>query len=269
MGLIAGSGSFPFHFVAAASQQQHPVFAICHRGETDPALEKLVKALAWIKVGELGAIIQFFKSAGIKKAAMAGGISRVKLFGGVKLDARGALLIARLRSTKDDVIMRGVAEELQKEGIEIVPAHLFMPEQLIEEGVITRARPSQEELEDIQVGLQALEAMSSQDIGQLVVVKAGVITAVEAVEGSDEAILRGGELARRQGGVVVKFPKVTQDLRFDLPAVGIKTVETMVAAGCRVLALEAGKSLVFDREQMIELANKHNIAILGCRRQLP
>lgn len=264
IGLIAGNGAFPLLFTEAAHKQGHPVIAVCHRDETLPAIEAAADKVVWIKVGELGKIISVFKEAGIRRAAMAGGINRVRLFGGVKLDLRGAALLARLRSTKDDVIMRGIADELGREDIVVVSSVIFMEDYMAPEGVLTISRPLEEEQEDIAVGVAALQAISAQDIGQLVVVRDGVIVAVEAVEGSDAAIRRGGELAGK-GTVVVKCAKATQDLRFDVPTVGVKTMESLIAARSRLLAVEAGRCLILERERVIELANANSICLMAFR----
>ena len=255
---------FRFALSKRAKGKGYRVVAVCHRGETDPTIEDLADKVVWIRVGELGRIISTFREAGAREVAMAGGISRIKLFGGTKLDARGALLLAKLRSVKDDIIMRGVADELTREGIEVIPCTRFMESALAETGVLTKAKPTREEEEDIEVGRAAIAAMSSQHIGQLVVVREGVVTAVEAVEGSDAAIRRGGELGGK-GSVVVKFAKSTQDMRFDVPTVGVRTIEVMHEVRARVLALESGRCLMMDREEMIQLANKHRIVVVGCR----
>ena len=193
---------------------------------------------------------------------MAGGISRVKHFGDVKLDARGAALMLRLRSTKDDVIMRGIADELLKEGIVVIPCTLFMQSSITPIGNLTKNIPTAEEEIDIQVGIDAISAMSSQDIGQLVVVREGTIVAVEAIEGTNSAITRGAELGGK-GTVVVKFAKPTQDMRFDVPTIGLKTIELLKQSKVKVLALEAGRTIVIEREKCIELANEAGIAIVG------
>ncbi|MBL7663025.1 UDP-2,3-diacylglucosamine diphosphatase LpxI [bacterium] len=262
IGLIAGSGLFPFEFIKAAKHSGFNVVGVFHEDETSKNLEQELSAYTWIKLGQVGSLIDTFKRHGVKHAAMVGGINRVKLFGGVRLDARGALLMAKIRSTKDDRVMRGLADELLSEGIEVVPSMVFMQDSLVMRGALTARKFASFELEDVEIGQAALAAMSAQDIGQLVVVKDGVITAVEAVEGSDQAILRGGKLAG-EGAIVVKFSKPTQDLRFDVPTIGLRTIETMIQAKCRGLAVEAGKCLVLEREQMVALANQHQIAIVG------
>jgi len=262
LGLIAGNTTFPIRFADEARRNDRPVIAVAHRGETPPELESHVDVIEWIKVGELGRMIETFKKRGVRQAAMAGGINRIRLFGGVKLDARGAALLYRLKSTKDDVIMRGIADELSKEGIEVVPCTLYLNDCLVRAGVLTKSQPTEEERNDIQVGIDALRAMGSQDIGQLVVVREGVVVAVEAVEGSDAAIRRGGELGGK-GSVVVKFAKPTQDMRFDVPTVGLRTIETMSKVGARVLALEAGRSLIVDEEKVVARADAAGIVIIG------
>lgn len=262
IGIIAGSSSFPLLFAKAAASNGFSVVTAAHVGETESAIRGLVNRLKWIRVGELGAIIDFFKEHEVKEIVLAGGINRIRLFGGVKLDARGAKLIARLRSLKDDVIMRGIADELKTEGIDVVECTRFMESHLAPEGLISSRPPTPEEERDIQVGIDAIKAMSSQDIGQTVVVRDGIVVAVEAVEGTDRTIKRGGELGGK-GIVVVKFSKTTQDLRFDVPTVGKRTLEMLSSAGATALAVEAGRTLVLDREEVIKLADCRNISFIG------
>jgi DUF1009 family protein len=268
LGLIAGNGTFPLRFAEEARKNGRKVVALCHCGETDERIEDYVSHASWIKLGELGKLIDTFKSQNVCQVAMAGGIDRVKHFGSVKLDARGAKLLFRLKSAKDDVIMRGIADELQSEGIEVIDCTIYLKECLAREGVLTKSAPSDEEREDIRVGVEAIKAMSSQDIGQVVVVREGVIVAVEAAEGTSEAIRRGGRLAKK-GAVVVKFAKPTQDMRFDVPTVGVRTIEIMAEVKARVLALEARRCLILDESEVIKLANKHRISIIGCPPLMP
>ncbi len=263
IGIIAGNGTFPLRFIEEAKKHGREVVAVCHRGETAPEVEQVVSRAVWIKVGELGKIISAFKENGVKEAAMVGGINRVKHFGQVKLDLRGAALMMKLRSTKDDVIMRGIAGELAAEGITIIDCTCYLQKCLARNELYTRTEPSEDERGDIAVGVAAIKAMSGQDIGQVVVVREGVVVAVEAVEGTNAAILRGGSLGG-PGSVVVKFAKPNQDMRFDVPTVGVKTIETMIEAKARVLALEAGRCLVVDEAEVVKLAEKHHISILGC-----
>jgi len=263
IGIIAGNGPFPLRFAEEAKAQGYSVVAVCHIDETEKAIESVVDKTVWIKVGQLGKLIEGFRSEGIKSVAMAGGINRVKHFGDVKLDARGAALMLKLRSAKDDVIMRGIAAELGREGREVIDCTVFLTDCLTPPGVLTRSAPTADEFGDIEVGRDAIRAMSAQDIGQLVVVREGVVVAVEAVEGTNAAISRGGELGGK-GCVVVKYAKPTQDMRFDVPTVGKKTIETLIEAKVRVLALETGRSLIMEREEVVSLANKQGISIIGC-----
>lgn len=265
VGLIAGGGQMPIAFAREAKRRGLKVAAVAHLGNATSELEKEVDKISWIKVGQLGEIIKFFKENDVKKAVMLGGINRVKAFSDVSVDLRGALMLAQLRTTKDDLVMRGVSAELAKDGIEIIDSTIFAGDNLAPEMVLTSREPTAEEKLDIEVGRQAISAMSAQHIGQLVVVKGGVIVAVEAVEGSDECIRRGTQLGG-PGVVIVKCAKPDQDMRFDVPTVGLKTIETMIAGSARVLALEAGRCLILDKEAMIALANRHGITVIGCPR---
>jgi len=262
IGIIAGSSTFPLLFAQAARRNGLAVVAVAHTGETDDLITEIAHRTEWVKVGELGKIIDTFKKYEVTEVALAGGINRIRLFGGVKLDARGAKLLARLRSVKDDIIMRGIADELLTEGITVIECTRFMEEHLAPIGQISRRVPNAEEAEDIQVGIDAVRAMSEQDIGQTVVVREGIIVAVEAVEGTDKTIKRGGELGGA-GTVVVKFSKTTQDLRFDVPTIGLRTIEGLIAAKAKVLAVEATRCLILDREHVVRLADQHGIAIIG------
>ena len=261
IGLIAGNGSFPLRFAEGAKSRGCSVIAVCHEGETDPRISEVADEVVWIKLGQFGKLISTFVNRDVKYAAMAGGINRIRAFG-VRLDARGAALLARLRSAKDDVIMRGIADELQKEGVTVVDSTIFMQDHLAPLGVLTRRAPNDVEAADIEIGIAAIRAMSSQDIGQVVVVKEGVVVAVEAIEGTDRTIARAGELCGA-GCVVVKFAKTTQDMRFDVPTIGVKTVMTMIKAKAKVLAVEAGRCIIMDREDVVALAEKNKIAIVG------
>jgi DUF1009 family protein len=262
LGIVAGNSSFPILLAKEAKEQGFNIFCICYKGETSTEIEKLTEKSQWIKIGELGKLIQFFKDNQVKQVVFAGGVGRPKLFGGVKLDVRGAKFLARLRTTKDDVVLRGLAEELSGEGIEVLPCTDFCRQQLAPKGILTKRKPSEFELSDIDYGKKALLSMAEHHIGQLVVVKEGVIIAVEAVEGSDSAILRGGELGG-EGSVVVKIPKKSQDMRFDVPTIGLQTINSMVKAKCKVLAIEAEGTVIIDPEKVIAECDKRKISLVG------
>jgi DUF1009 family protein len=262
IGLIAGKGQFPLLFAQAARRQGLEVVAVAHQGETDPALESLVHQCHWIFVGQLGKLIRAFKAAGVSRAVMAGGVSRGRLFRDFRPDFKALSLVRRVGAGHDDRLLREVAAELEQEGITILSPLLYLEDLLAPPGCLTRRRPSSAELEDIAYGFEIAQAVGRLDLGQCVVVRRQVVTALEAIEGTDDTIRRGGRLAG-PGAVVVKVCKPGQDLRFDLPSVGKGTIETMREVEAGVLAVEAGKTLVFDREEMVALADLAGIAIWG------
>ncbi len=219
IGLIAGKGQFPLLFADAARRRGLVVVAVAHRGETDPALENLCHQCHWVFVGQLGKLIRAFKSAGVSRAVMAGGVSRGRLFRDFRPDLRALGLIRRVGPGHDDRLLRGLAAELEAEGITIVSPLVYLEEILAPAGPLSRRRPTPQEMQDIEYGFRIAKAVGRLDLGQCVVVRRQVVTALEAIEGTDEAIRRGGRLAGK-GAVVVKVCTPGQDLRFGLPAVG-------------------------------------------------
>jgi DUF1009 family protein len=265
IGLIAGKGQFPLLFAQAARRQGAAVIAVAHRGETDPALESMVDELHWIYVGQLGKIIRIFKSAGVRRAVMAGGLSRGRLFKEFRPDWRALNVVRRAGAGKDDRLLRAVAAEMEAEGITIAPSTLFLDALLATVGKLSRRTPNPEQLADLEIGFRVAKELGRLDIGQCVVVRRQVVVALETIEGTDETIRRGGVLAG-PGAVVVKVSKPDQDLRFDVPAVGLHTIATMREVQAAVLAVEAGKTLIFDREEMQGIADQAGIAIWGLDR---
>ncbi|OPX20296.1 MAG: hypothetical protein BZ151_04695 [Desulfobacca sp. 4484_104] len=266
IGLIAGRSQFPLLFAQAARQKGLEVVAVAHHGETDPALAHLVHRLEWVYVGQLGRIIRCFKNAGVRQAVLAGGIRKGRLFTQLRPDWRALKLIRRVERARDDGILRAVADELESAGITIVPSTLYLDELLAPAGVLSRRQPSPEELRDIDYGFKIAKEIGRLDIGQCVVVRRQAVLALEAIEGTDETIRRGGRLAGEQA-VVVKVSKPGQDLRFDVPAVGLDTVKIMVEVKATVLAVEAGKTLIFDRQAMLAAANHARLVVLGVSEQ--
>jgi len=262
IGLIAGKGQFPLLFAQAARSHGVEVVAAAHRGETDPALAELVKELHWVYVGQLGKIIRIFKEAGVRRAVMAGGISRGRLFREFRPDLRALSVVRRAGAGKDDRLLRAVADELETEGITIAPSTLFLDDLLAPAGPISRRAPSPEELRDMDFGFKIAKELGALDLGQCVVVRRQVVVALEAIEGTDETIRRGGVLAG-PGVVVVKVSKPGQDLRFDVPAVGLNTLAVMREVKAAALAVEAGKTLIFDRPEMLQAATRARIAVWG------
>lgn len=262
IGLIAGNGIFPIEFAKAAKKKGLEVIAVAHEGETLPELAQWADALFWIKVGQLGKLIKIFKEQGVRDVLMAGGIKKTRLFSGAMPDLRGAALLARMIHKKDDSILRAVAEDLESEGITVRESTLYLDSILAPSGVLTKRKPSKDEWKDIEFGWQMAKEVGRLDIGQTVLVKDQAVLAVEAIEGTDEAIRRGGKLCGG-GAVVVKICKPQQDLRFDLPAAGARTIATMKEVKAACLAVEAGKTIILDKEGVIAEANKAGIAIVG------
>ncbi len=264
IGLIAGDGRFPIIFAENARKIGLRVSAVAHHGETAPELAQVVDRIHWVRLGQFGKVIQALKEDGVQQAVMLGGMKKTRLFSGVRPDFRAMAFLASLKSWKDDYILRALADGFQEEGITIRESTFGLSNILVPEGVLTRRHPSGKEREDVACGWSVAKEVGQMDIGQCVVVKDQVIVAVEAVEGTDDAIRRGGQLAR-QGAVVVKRSKPQQDLRFDLPAIGPGTIEVMREVRASVLAVEADKTVMLDREEMLERAHQARIAILGVR----
>jgi DUF1009 family protein len=262
MGLIAGSGKFPLMVADSAKQRGIEVIAVAHKGETAPELAEKVDEITWIGLGQFGHLVSAFKSKGVRYVLMAGAIAKTTMFSDVRPDLKGLAVLGKLLIFHDDDILRSVARELEKEGIAVVSSTTYLPELLAPYGCLTRRRPKKEELEDIEFGWMVAKEMGRLDIGHCVVVRRKTVLAVEAIEGTNKTILRGGGLAKERA-VVVKVCKPSQDLRFDLPAVGLDTVKVMKTVNASVLAIEAGKTLIFDREEMIGLADTRGIAIVS------
>jgi UDP-2,3-diacylglucosamine hydrolase len=262
IGLIAGNGRFPRLFAENARRLGYRVSAVALTGEAEASLEQVVDRLHWVALGQLGKLIKAFKQDGVRQAVMVGGVSKTHLFAKLRPDLRALSLARRLKVRQDDAVLRAIAEELEEEGIRIRESTFGLEGLLVEEGVLTRRAPTRSERVDIEFGCDMAAAVGKLDIGQCVVVKDRTVVAVEAVEGTDDAIRRGGRLARG-GAVVVKRFKPQQDPRFDLPTVGSKTIEVMIESGATVLAIEAGKALFLDRADAIEAADRAGIAIVG------
>jgi len=262
IGLIAGNGRFPIIFADNARKLGYHVSAVAHEGETEPELAGHVDRIHWIKIGQINKLIKAFKEDKVHQAVMLGGIKKTHVFTTVRPDFRTLAMATRLALWKDDDILREFAKELEQEGIAICESTFGLEGILVEQGTLTARAPSEKEWEDIRYGWDVAHDIGRLDIGQCVVIKDRVVVAVEAVEGTDGAIKRGGDLAK-EGAVVVKRSKPQQDLRFDLPAVGPRTIEVMASVKASVLAVEAGRTVLLDREIMLEKARSARIAIVG------
>src|SRR4026207_86481 len=262
LGLIAGNGRFPFMVLEGARQTGASMAVAAIREETDPEIEKLADNVKWVGIGQLGRMIRFFKDEGVEKAIMAGQVKHIQIFSRAVPDARMLKVLLRLPRRNTDSLIGAIAAELQSEGIELIDSTYFLHESLPASGTLTRREPSKQEREDIEYGLEIAREIARLDLGQTIVVRGKAGVAIEAVEGRDATIRRAGQLVNGKL-TVVKLAKPNQDMRFDVPVVGVPTIEAMVEARATCLCLSAGKTLMFEREQMIATADKQKIAIVA------
>lgn len=267
IGLIAGSGRFPLLFAREAKRQGLKVVAIGLKGVTDDALSGVADEVHVIRLGQVSAPLKIFKDAGVTRAVMAGKVQHVSLFGGVLPDLRAAKILAGLKDRRTDTILAAVADEFSREGIELISSATYLSHLVAEPRALTRRRPDKREAADIELGWRAAKAVAGCDIGQSVAVQDGAVVAVEGMEGTDAMVLRAGELARSFGKdprlTVVKVAKPRQDFRFDLPVVGLDTLKTLSAAGATALAVEAGKTLLFDKDDFLKEADARGLTVVG------
>ena len=263
LGLIAGNGKFPILFAQNAKQKKMKVIAVAIKGDTSLLLKPFVDKLLWAGPGELKKLFEFFKNEGVKKVIMAGQVNPKNLFDErVTPDKEFQKLFDAMRDRKADTIFSAVADKLKEEGMELLDSTLLIEEYLAPKGTLTRRGPTEQELADVEFGRQIAKQMGLLDVGQTVVIKEKAIVAVEAMEGTDQTILRGGTIAR-QGAVVVKTAKPKQDNRFDIPVIGPRTIETMTKCRAGCLAVEAGKTLIIDRDKCVKLADQAKICIFA------
>ncbi len=263
IGLIAGSGVFPVLFARKAAAKGFAVFAAGYHNETDPALADSVTAIEINYIGQVKRLIRFFKKHNITEAVMIGAIQKPGAIMDIRPDMKAISMITNMRScTHDDRILRVFARTLEDEGIRIRPSTFLLPELLAQKGCWTKRKPARSERGDIALGWKMAKEIGRLDIGQCVVVCNGSVIAVEAIDGTDSTIRRGGGLCSGNA-VVVKVCKPIQDFRFDVPAVGAQTIRTMYDSGATVLVIEAGRSLVFDKAEMIALADQWKMTIMA------
>ena len=244
-----------------------PVVALGIKDVTDPALEGLTGKVQYFPLGQISKPISALKAAGVRRAVMMGKVQHVSLFGGVMPDLRAIKLLAALKDKRTDTILRAVADEFAKDGIELLSSATFLSHLLVPAGPLTRRKPTAAELADFRLGWAAAKAVAGFDIGQTVVVKDAAVIAVEAMEGTDAAILRARDLARSQGQkpalTVVKVAKPRQDLRFDIPVLGLDSLKIFAEAGVSAVAVEAGTTLIFDKDEFLRRADGQTLAIVG------
>jgi DUF1009 family protein len=280
LGLIAGNGRFPFLLLDAARAQGYSVVVAAIREETDAEIDQRAAAdkrisVEWLSLGELSRLIEHFHKQGISKAVMAGQVKHKQIFSSIRPDWRLGKLLLNLRTRNTDMLLGAVAKVLADEGIELISSTAFLEPLLAAEGVLTKRAPDEEERKNIEYGLSVARAVAGFDIGQTVVVAAQACVAVEAMEGTDAAIERAGLLMKSLDDdastlerrlTVVKVAKPNQDMRFDVPVIGITTIETMIRCGASCLSVEASRTLLFDREALLQRAAEAGIAIVASTR---
>ncbi len=266
IGIIAGNGTYPFVFARAArAAGVEFLAAAAFTGETDPALEDEVDRLQWLRVGQLGKLIKFFKAAGVAHAAMTGQIAPNNLFD-LRPDLRTLVLLGKLKRRNAESIFGAIGDELAGEGIELLPATTFLDDLLPGPGHVCGPKPGKRAHADAEFGFGIAKEVSRMDIGQTVVVKKGTVLAVEAFEGTNAAVTRGGELGKG-GATMVKVSKPAQDFRFDVPVVGPETVRAAAEAGISLIVVEAGRTLLLERDAIEELCGKHGISLVAVGEQ--
>jgi DUF1009 family protein len=268
LGLIAGNGRFPFLVLDAARGLGHHVTVVALKDETFPELADLAARppaadFHWISLGQLGTLLKLFKDAGVTQAVMAGQVKHAKLFT-VMASADATLLgvLMRLKTKNTDGLIGGIADAMRDKGIELLNSTAFLAPLLAREGVLTRRGPDAEEQADLAFGYRIADIIAGLDIGQTIAVKSAAVVAVEAMEGTDALIARAGQLAGA-GVRVVKVAKPNQDMRFDVPVVGVSTIDAMKAAGATLLSVDAGKTLMIDGDAIVKAANEAGICIIG------
>jgi UDP-2,3-diacylglucosamine hydrolase len=260
-GLIAGNGRFPFLVLEGARSQGIEMAVIALKEEASPELEKIASRLHWVSLGELSKAIALMQQEGVKRAVMAGQVKHNKIFSAIRPDWKLAKLLFSLPKKNTDSLIGAVAKVFEEEGIHLVDSTMFLKPLLPDSGVLTRRAPDAREIADMEYGLGVARPIAAMDIGQTVVISDLACVAVEAMEGTDETIVRAARFAEGKPLVVVKVSKPKQDMRFDVPVVGLPTVETMKKSGATALAIDAERTLLFDREKLIESANAAGVAI--------
>ncbi len=262
IGLIAGQGKFPILFAEAARAKGERIVAVAIREETSKRLKHFVDKIFWISAGELQKLFKILKSEGITRAIMAGKITKTLLFEqNISKDIEIESLLKNVKDRKDDSLLGAVADNFKEMGITLLDSTTYLSHLLLSPGTLTKTGPTKSQSEDIEFGRSLAKNIAGLDIGQTVIVKEKTILAIEAIEGTDEAIKRAGKLGKR-GAVVVKVSKPNQDMRFDIPVVGLKTMESLIKARAGVLAIEAHKTLIIDRDKFIRKADKNRITVV-------
>ena len=264
IGLLAGEGEFPLVFAKAAFSLKKPLIVFGLEGYTDKRIADFAREAHYVRMGELGTLVDLLKKTSVKRIVMAGAIPKKEIYNpGVPMDDTVKSIMGRIQNRGDDHILKAFELYLKARlGISIADSRLFLKEILAPKGVLTRRPPTEEERRDLKFGFEIVKGIGKMDIGQTVVVKRGTVLAVEALEGTDAAIRRGGELGKGEA-VVVKAAKPNQDLRFDLPCIGPETIGSLKSASSRVLGIEAGKTIILSKEDVIQTADREDMTIVG------
>ncbi len=263
LGLIAGNGKFPILFAQKAKERKYEVIAAGIKGDTSFFLRPFVDKFSLFAVGQLGELFSYFKREGISQVIMAGQVNPENLFNPhIEFDAEFTQVFQAIKDRKADTIFAAVADKLKEKGMELVDSTFLLKENLAPKGTLTKRGPTLVELEDVEFGRTIAKMMGGIDVGQTVVVKEKAIVAIEAMEGTDRTILRGGKISRK-GGVVVKMSKPNQDFRFDVPVIGPRTLRNMIKSNIFCLAIEAGKTIIIDPDKCMQIANHSGICVVS------
>jgi DUF1009 family protein len=262
VGIVAGNGNLPVLLAKSIRNAGNRIVAIAHEGETQQRLKYYAHALHWVPIGALGKIIELLLEEKVPRVIFAGGISKKHFFSRAKPDLRAIKILSQLPDKKDDALMRAITREIEGEGMKVESPVAFLKDSLAPRGCWTDRKPTAGEARDIAFGWEIAKKVGRLDLGQTIVVKDQIVLAMEAIEGTDEAIRRGGRLGKG-GIVVIKIVKPRQDLRLDLPVVGLATIGTLKMAGATAMAVDAHKTIVIERERVVRAANKNHLCLIG------
>ncbi|MBP1622009.1 MAG: hypothetical protein H6Q07_29 [Acidobacteria bacterium] len=262
-GLIAGNGRFPFLVLQSARQQNIEIVVAAIKEEAFPEIESCGYPVHWLGLGELGKLVKLFRKSGVRRAIMAGQVKHAQIFGSAFPDLTMVRMLASLKHKNTDSLIGGVAKVLEEAGISLVDSSSLLKPHLAPQGILTRRGLTSSEQSDVDYGRPIAQKIAAMDIGQTIVVRERAVVAVEAMEGTDAVIRRAGELGNKAGLTVIKVSKPKQDMRFDIPVIGIATLKNMLACGATALVIDAQRTLIFDKEEIVEAADKNNVAIVA------
>lgn len=262
VGIIAGNGQFPLLFSRAAKAKGYEVYAAALKNEAVADVEGLCDKTEWLHIGQVKKLIRFFRGNGVTDVVLVGGVKKTNVFRDIRPDTKAVAFLARMRHTHDDTLLSAFSRLLEQEGLMVRSSTFLVPEILADAGLWTRRKPGAGQLQDMRTGWHIAKEIGRLDVGQCVVMGGGSVLAVEAIDGTDATIRRGGSLGTGDA-VLIKVSKPTQDMRFDVPAVGLETLKAMKEAGVTGLVLEAGHAVVFDREAMVAFADANGMTIVA------